>query len=61
MNSGFETVFDKIPRGHVLKQLVVHHSNRIGPETDLSLTHATRHLLLQFFKRALTTKRMWRV
>src|SRR6184192_110834 len=36
----------------VLKQFVVHHLDRLRPETDLSLTDAPRDLLFQFFKRA---------
>ena len=48
----FEPVLDKIFRGHVLKQFVVHYLHGLGPETDLSLTHAPGHLFLQFFKRA---------
>src|SRR5882724_13295383 len=47
-----EPVLDEIFRSHVLKQFVVHYLHRIGPETDLSLTHPPGHLLLQFFKRA---------
>src|SRR6266480_3176032 len=47
-----EAVLDKILRRDVLKQFVVHYLDRLGPETNLSLSHAPRHLLLQFLKRA---------
>ena len=48
----FEPVFHKIPRGHVLKQFVVHHVDRLRLKSDLTVTDAPRHLLFQFFKRA---------
>ena len=34
------------------KQLVVHHLNRFGAKSNLTVPDATRHLFLQFLKRA---------
>jgi len=45
-------VLDEILRRHVLEELIVHHLNRFGPKSYLSLPDAPRHLLLQLFKRA---------
>src|SRR5207245_9959383 len=44
-------VLQKILRGNMLEELVVHHLNRLGSESDLPLPHPTRDLLLQLFER----------
>jgi hypothetical protein len=36
----------------MLEQFVVHHLNRLGPKSDLSLPHTPRHLLFQLLKSA---------
>ena len=36
----------------MLEQLVVHHLNRFGLKSDLSLPHTPRYLLFQLFKGA---------
>ena len=36
----------------MLEQFVVHHLNRFGPKSYLSLAHTPRHLFFQLLKRA---------
>ena len=45
-----EPVLDEILRRHMLKELVVHHLNRFGLKSYLSLPNAPRHLFLQLFE-----------
>src|SRR5262249_59964966 len=47
-----EPVFDKILRGDVLKQFVVHHLNRLGAEPDLAVADTSCHVLVPRLKRA---------
>ena len=47
-----ETVLDEIVRRDVLEQFVVHHLNWLRAKPDLAVSHTSRHLFFQLFKRA---------